>query len=372
MEPGLLVTDSTEICDAWPGGRVAQLQELASAAAGSYDTSPEHPGAIVVLTTGTTGPPKAVLYRWDRLLSQARTGANGPSRWCLLYPLNHFAGLQMLLHVLKNRAYLAIPRGRQFQDVLSAFVGHEIDAASGTPTFWRMFAGRLTPETARGLSLRQITLGGEPATADILNRLASLFPDARVTHVYATTEIGSCFAVSDGLPGFPASYLNDPPSHVQLRIAEGELHVRSGMGMEGYVNRMRGEPPDRAAEDWRATGDLVELRGDRVMFLGRKTETINVGGVKVFPPLVEERIRLVPGVRDVRVYGKSNPISGHIVAAELELVDGFAEANVLASVRAACRASLSRYEEPRLIRVVPTLARSNEKIVRICSEEQSS
>ena len=45
-----------------------------------------------------------------------------------------------------------------------------------------------------------------------------------------------------------------------------------------------------AEEGWRPTGDLVEIVGDRVEFRGRDSEVINVGGVKVPPLPVEERI----------------------------------------------------------------------------------
>ena len=113
-----------------------------------------------------------------------------------------------------------------------------------------------------------------------------------------------------------------------------------------------------------ATGDIVEVRGRRVHFLGRKGEVINVGGVKVYPPKVEDQIRGVRGVRDVRVYGKINPITGQIVAADIELSGHVVSEVVLAEVRQVCRATLSRYEQPRELRVVAELRRSNEKLLR--------
>jgi acyl-CoA synthetase (AMP-forming)/AMP-acid ligase II len=355
LEPGVLITDSDAAAVDWPGVTIP-LAELASANV-PMTGRPFEGGQIVVLTTGTTGPPKAVKHTWNRLLSQVRLSGEGASRWCLLYPLNHFAGLQVLLHVLKNGHSLAIPPSRRFPDVLETFRTQRIDAASATPTFWRTFAGQLREEEAAGLQLRQITMGGEPATAEILNRLAHLFPSARITHVYATTEIGSCFAVSDGRPGFPERYLDTPPGKVQFRITGGELYVRP-----------YGEEINEG--DWMATGDLVEVHEDRVLFLGRKGEVINVGGVKVFPPIVEEPIRTVEGVQNVRVYGRPNPVTGQIVAAEIELAQTASETAVVQAVRDICRARLSRYEQPRDIRIVGALARSNEKIIRKCNDEQ--
>jgi acyl-CoA synthetase (AMP-forming)/AMP-acid ligase II len=317
-------------------------------------------GRIMILTTGTTGVPKPVLYEWSRLASQVRHGA-APGVWALLYPLNHFAGIQVLLHALKSGSVLAIPKSRSFPDVWNCLIEHQVDSASASPTFWRTFAGRLDGAAAARLHLRQITLGGEPATADILERLRQLFPAARISHVYATTELGSCFAVHDGLPGFPAVFLERPCGNVELKIHDGELFVRTAFGMERYAD---GSPAPPRAGDWIATGDCVERTGDRVYFRGRVSEIINVGGVKVSPPLVEQEIRKAPGVREARVFGKSNPVTGQIVAAEIEIAQGANGESVLAAIRQACRARLNRYEQPREIHIVDALERRNEKLAR--------
>jgi acyl-CoA synthetase (AMP-forming)/AMP-acid ligase II len=204
-------------------------------------------------------------------------------------------------------------------------------------------------------------LGGEPVTADILDRLRELFPAARLTQVYATTETGSCFAVSDGRTGFPSALLDAPAGGARLKIRDGQLYVRSRWRVDDYVD---GSGAPETEGDWVATGDLVEVRGDRVHFLGRKGEVVNVGGVKVYPPIVEGPIRKVKGVREVRVYGKPNPVTGQIVAADVELSEGAAPEAVLEEVRQACRAALSRWEQPREVRVVTELGRSNGKLVR--------
>ena len=360
LQPGLLITDAPCV-NGWPE-KVLSLTGL-TAVAGVQSATPDvAAGGIVILTTGTTGVPKAVFYAWERLLAQVRLAVSLQSRrWALLYPLNHFAGLQVLLHAAKNGLSLVIPKTRQFSDVLECLIRWEVDSVSATPTFWRMFTGQLNAATASQVKLRQISLGGEPVTADILGRLRELFPEARVTQVFATTEIGSCFAVSDGLPGFPAEFLEAPIGNVQLMIHDGQLYVRTTLGMVGYVD---GSQAPEGEGDWIATGDIVEVRGRRVHFLGRKGEVVNVGGVKVYPPTVEQQIRRVRGVRDVRVYGKVNPVTGQIVVADIELSGDVTPEVALAEVRQVCRSTLNRYEQPRELHVVAELKRSNEKLMR--------
>ena len=56
------------------------------------------------------------------------------------------------------------------------------------------------------------------------------------------------------------------------------------------------------------------MEGDRILFGGRNSDIINVGGVKVHPLPVEERISAVPGVEMARVFGRPNRMTGAIVA----------------------------------------------------------
>jgi acyl-CoA synthetase (AMP-forming)/AMP-acid ligase II len=211
-------------------------------------------------------------------------------------------------------------------------------------------------------TLRQITLGSEPVSAELLDELAHLFPAARIVHIYALTEAGSCISVSDGKAGLPASILARPAdAAVQFKIFEDELQVKTAHGMRQYLNPGQGEPQD--AQGWLSTGDLVRVERDRIYFVGRRSETINVGGVKVHPLEVENVVSVVPGVQLARVYGRENPIMGQIVAVELVLVAGHASLAVEDAVREACLV-LPRHSRPRSVDIVDTIATSNFKLVR--------
>ena len=99
-----------------------------------------------------------------------------------------------------------------------------------------------------------------------------------------------------------------------LRIEEKELQIRSTNSMRMYDPYSSQKD---TASDWFATGDLVEIKDDRVYFAGRKSDMINVAGSKVYPVEVERVIRVIPGVADVRVFGKRSSIAGELVACEL-------------------------------------------------------
>jgi acyl-CoA synthetase (AMP-forming)/AMP-acid ligase II len=179
-------------------------------------------------------------------------------------------------------------------------------------------------------------------------------------HIYASTELGRLFSVRDKREGFPAGFLDRPPEEgIELRVVDGELVARSRNAMLGYDRRTEGVPDrttDVTREAWVATGDLVERRGDRVLFRGRKTDLINVGGRKVLPATVETVLREAAGVGDVRVYGKGSSLVGQLVAADIVLARGSKEGEVRAEINRIARDRLAEHEVPRLLRVVDSIA----------------
>lgn len=314
---------------------------------------------LVVLTTGTTGEPKAVLHDWTRLLRPyAATPAAPDQRWLLAYGLHQFGGLQIVLHVLAAASTLVAPAPRRPREGLEAMRAHAVEHASATPTYWRFLLLELRDGGPRP-ALRQITLGGEAVPGPLLGELRRTFPDARISQVYAANEYGSMRSVRDGSAGLPMSALGErPDADVALKIVDGELWVRSRTGMLGYLGSAVDDP-----DAWRPTGDLVEVVGDRVHFRGRTSEIINVGGVKVHPLPIEERIGAVPGVALVRVYGRPNPVAGAIVAAEIVARDNADRDEIRDAIRAAC-VDLPDAARPRSIRFVEQLATAGDKIKR--------
>jgi acyl-coenzyme A synthetase/AMP-(fatty) acid ligase len=112
------------------------------------------------------------------------------------------------------------------------------------------------------------------------------------------------------------------------------------------------------AEGWFPTGDLVEIHGDRVLFRGRNSDVINVGGRKVMPADVEAVLRSIPGVVEVRVYARRSSLAGQLVAADLVLAEGVDTAQVTASAERVAREKLAAHQVPRSINIVAEITRS--------------
>ena len=311
-------------------------------------------GAVTILTSGTTGIPKAVEHTWESLTRPVRRmpGESHP-HWLLTFRPHLYAGIQVILQCLTNHGALAMPGSHaRASDVVQLATAALVTYASATPSYWRWLLTSVDKTTLGAMPLRQITLGGEVVDQAILDALTRVFPTARVVHIYATTELGRCFSVTDGLAGFPANWLGQVSSDgVVMRIDEGELVVRSANAMRRYG----GTKETSTGAGWFHTGDLVHREGDRVFFAGRKTDMINVGGNKVHPIEVEQVIRQIPGVADVRVYGRSSSLVGQLVACDLVVSDGFEPGQVEQEVREATLANLASFQRPRWLSVVDAI-----------------
>ncbi len=300
------------------------------------------PPPVIVATSGTSGPPKLVDHAWDSVLAAARLSEQWQGiGWLLVYDPARWAGIQVWVQAILTGGWVVVPESREPDVVARALVEESVAVLPATPTLMR----RLLTAADRSVLVRgqvdRITLGGEAADARLLEEIRGFYPLARITQVYATTELGEVFRVADGRPGFPAAWLGRPlPGGVKLSTRrDGELLVQ--------LSR------DTAQV---ATGDMVERHGDRFEFAGRRGDVIVVGGVKIRPKRVEEVLRGVPGVAEARVWGLPSAITGELVAGEIALTADLAAGTTADDVRTAaldaCRASLEPTAVPTILRVV--------------------
>lgn len=310
-------------------------------------------GRIFMMTSGTTGAPKIAAHDVEALMRRAKaaiTPNNRGAKWLLTYQPTGFAGVQVQLTAAASGGVIVAPAERSPAGFLQAARQSGVTQISATPTFWRSFLMTMRPGD---LALRQVTLGGEAADQATLDRIRKAFPEARVTHIYASTEAGVVFSVHDGLEGFPAAWLDQSNQGAQLRVRDGFLHILAPNAMQSYVSDNAQPVLD---DGWLATADRVELRGDRAFIVGRDDSTINVGGSKVYPLAIEQFLLQQTGVAEARVFGQPNPISGFLVAAEVVLDPGVDAAAARTTILAACREALASYQVPRVFKIVDAIA----------------
>ena len=273
----------------------------------------------VLLTSGTTGEHKMLVHSFASLtapIGSARlNNAQGADIvWGTFYDIRRYGGLQIFFRAVLGRgSFVLSGAGEPIGEYLVRLGAHGATHVSGTPSHWRR--ALMSPD-ARAITPRYIRLSGEIADQGILNTLRSFYPQARVGHAFASTEAGVGFEVNDGLEGFPARMVG-APGDVQIKVVDGSLRIRSARNAVRYVGEEHATLTDD--DGFVDTGDMVERRGDRYYFLGRRSGIINVGGLKVYPEEVEAAINRHPAVRMSLVVARRSPITGSLVAADVVL-----------------------------------------------------
>ncbi len=340
-----------------PAGRAARL-------AGGPEGPPDPGARFLVMTSGTSGPGRAVVLTGANLAasaaaSRARLGNGRGDGWLCVLPLYHVGGLSVLWRSAREGGTVVLEERFSAARAASLLAGGEIAFTSLVPTMLRRVLDEL-PGPFPGV--RAALVGGGPADPALLARASEAGLAALAT--YGMTETASQVATevpteagrrpgSAGCPleGFEVRAVDDsgralPPGEA------GRLEVRGAAVSPGYLGE-----PERGPGDWLRTGDLGFLDADGYLFvLGRVDRAIITGGEKVHPARVEAVLREHPAVADARVWGEEDPEWGQAVVAEVVLVaDARLDPEALA---AHARARLAGYEIPRSWRVVEEIRRS--------------
>jgi acyl-CoA synthetase (AMP-forming)/AMP-acid ligase II len=240
--------------------------------------------SIDIRSSGSTGKPKLLKHGvtpiWGRIPNDPRE-----LRWFSNYPKGSMGFTQVLLHALKNSHF--------FEPKLS----ERVNAISVTPSYFRslfLFSG---PPI---LDLVQITFGGEHASQSLLSTAAQMYPAAKLTHTYASSELGLVFSSSDGVEGYPLEQMSRRAG-ITINDSDGELIVKSDNG-----NNLK-------------TGDMFRIEGSRIKFVARKSDSGNVGGSLVFPNQLSEYLRTLDGVAEARCFLEPSPVTGNVIACQLVL-----------------------------------------------------
>jgi acyl-coenzyme A synthetase/AMP-(fatty) acid ligase len=294
---------------------------------------PAEPGRLWLLTSGSTGRPKRVAHTLASLTTVG--GEQPPRRWLCPYSPGAYAWWQVVTLSLAHPGQdVVFVETDELADWPELALAEGVTAASGTPTFFRQALWRSGPTIAR-LPLQQVTLGGEPVDQGILDQLTALFPAARVSWIYASSEAGASIAVHDGIAGFPVAWLDrSAPGRPRLTVRDDELLIESRWSADGLDGVLH-------------TGDRVQVVDGRVLITGRiASDEINVGGSKVSAASVRAVLLSHPAVVWAHVKGRRAPIVGQVVAAELVLAEQVGEQELTAW----CAERLPDYAVPRRLR----------------------
>jgi len=312
----------------------------------------------VLLTSGTGGIAKLVLHDLASLIGAIKPRAETVDTvvWATFYDIRRYGGLQIFLRAIVTGTSMILSQaGEPVSAYLARLQQNGVTHISGTPSHWRWV---LLSGVANMISPTYVRLSGEIADQSILDALQATYPNAAVSHAFASTEAGVGFNVIDRKEGFPATIVEgqSPDAEVCFRIVDNSLQIRSKRAASRYLGD--DQPAIIGPEGFVDTGDIVELRGDRYYFVGRRGGVINVGGQKIFPEEVENVINGHPAVRMSMVHGRRNPMMGALVVADVVLErtsSDLPEKEIAKEILNRCREALPPHKVPVKVSFVPNL-----------------
>jgi long-chain acyl-CoA synthetase len=297
----------------------------------------EHPG-LVLFTSGTTGEPKAAVHDFNKLLEKFRTPR--PTLRTLNFLLfDHIGGLNTMFHTLSNGGVVLTIDKRNPETVCEFIETYKIESLPVSPTFLNLLVISEAYKHYDLSSLKNISYGSEPMLKSTLSRLKTIIPNVKFQQTYGMVEIGvlrsksksdSSLWVKVGGEGF------------ETRVVDGLLEIKAVSAMLGYLNA----PSPFTEDGWLMTGDMVEQDGEYIKILGRQSDIINVGGLKVYPVEVESVIQTMDNVAEVTVYGEKNAIVGNIVCAKVCLLVSEDYQAFMMRMKQFCQHFLQPYQIP--------------------------
>jgi len=323
--------------------RFSRLPTKADHALYSKLRSLGHPG-LVVFSSGTMGENKAILHDLVCLLEKFKT-PRYRMRAITFLLFDHLGAINTMLYQLSNTGCIVTVRDRTPETVLGAVAKHKVELLPTSPTFINLVLLSEAYKRYDLSSLRTVTYGTEPMQESTLRRFHELFPNIRLQQTYGLSEVGVLRSKSKSSDSL---WVKVGGEEFQTRVVNGILQIKAQSAMLGYLNA----PSPFTEDGWFDTGDLVEVDGDYVKILGRKSEIINIGGQKVCPSEVESVVQECDNVKEVCVYGERNALVGNIICADVSLKEKADQRDFITRLKKHCRSRLPLFKVPVKVNIV--------------------
>jgi acyl-CoA ligase (AMP-forming) (exosortase A-associated) len=293
--------------------------------------------AAILYTSGSTGRPKGVMLSHANMWLGAESvagylGIKADDRTLAVMPLSFDYGQNQLLNTWHAGGCVVpldylVPR-----DVIKAVEKHGVTTLGAVPPLWVQLTELDWPaETAA--KLRRLTNTGGALTVDLVRRMRSMFPQARLFAMYGLTEaFRSTYLDPSLIDAHPTSMGKAIPHAEILVIAdsgevagdneEGELVHCGPLVAQGYW-----EDAGRTAERYRPApvasryGGMAVWSGDRVRrdadgllyFVGRRDAMIKSAGNRISPQEIEDAALATGLVVEAVALGLPDARLGHAV-----------------------------------------------------------
>lgn len=312
---------------------------------------------LVVFSSGSTGEPKGILHDCECVLRKFVSQRDG---WCsiLFLLMDHFGGFNTFISAFAYGGVAVCVDNRDPSVICEVIQSSRATLLPTTPTFINLLIASRAYMSFDLSSIELITYGTEVMPGATLNKLKTIFPNARLKQTYGLSEVGVLRSKSENDESLWVKIGGDG---FEVKIEEDILWIRSEANMVGYLNA----PSPFDDDGWMCTGDQVEVDGDYMRIIGRKSEMINVGGQKVFPAEVETILLEDGNISEATVFGVKHPLMGHVVHAHVAVFEQESVEDLTIRMRKYCNSKLAKYKIPVKFTIVLSKHQHNDRFKKI-------
>ncbi|MCK6517297.1 acyl--CoA ligase [Myxococcota bacterium] len=317
-------------------------------------------------TSGTTGYPKGAIATHRNVQQNGLTAFDRPGIDGLGFDASHvflgmfsvFAHPHELFHrsILCGGAFVIVDtlNPRVIAETIQRF---SVSWMMAVPSFYEMLLDHVEEDRFNLSSLRVLESGGAWVSPDTLARLEQKFGAAFMPVWGSTETTGVAVAMRPDRPRRPGS-TGKPVAGYDLRIVDGqgrdvqsgevgEMIVRGPAVVTGYINSAD-DGEILFHDGWYHTQDLVRCDEDGfIHFVGRRSEMLKIGGIRVYPLEIERVLKEHPEVRDCVVVRAEERIRGEIPRAIIQRTPG--STLDVRRLQRYCRDRLEGYKIPRIV-----------------------
>ena len=335
------------------------------------DPDDEQP-VCICFTSGSTGAPKAVWFanRQLRAVAEFDTGGEwGGGHSISSTHFAHVAFMTKLPWMLACGQTTHLLERWSAGEVLELIARHRMTAVAGVAPQIALMVRHPLSRSLDFSAVQAVVAGGGPSPPELVRTARERF-GAPYSIRYSSTESGgvglataldadddeACHSVGRPRPGVHAEIRDT--TGVRLDPGEtGELWLKSPAVMSGYW-RDPGSSSEALVDGWLRTGDLATVDANGLYRLaGRTTDMFIRGGYNVHPAEVESVLAGHPGVQEVAVVPRPDPVMGEIGLAVVAPRDR-ANPPTLEELRAFGAGVLARHKLPEALELVDALPRN--------------
>jgi len=330
--------------------------------------------AVILYTSGSTGRPHGVIQTFRNIYANSRSivkflELTAEDRALSVLPLFYCYGRSVLqTHLFAGGSVFLDDRFAFPRVVLEALASEQCTGFAGVPLTFEIIRRHVDVSTIAFPRLRYLTQAGGAMAPDTIEWVRTAFHPAELFVMYGQTEATARLSY---LPPERAAdkvgSIGIPVPGVELRVMDrqgrelppgevGELVARGENVTPGYLD----EPEETAAilrDGWLWTGDLAYRDADGFFYhRGRASEILKIGGHRVSPVEIEQRIERHPDVAEAAVIGVKDDLLGEVPAALIVSRPGRAPSET--DLRRFCREQLPAYQVPATFDLVEALPRN--------------